>query len=79
VREKRMAKRRYRLMDIHNRLETIKGKKFSEMNLFELSIVSAMTSDVYGAIRRQVELALTYLEDGATNTAAAVLQKFLNH
>jgi hypothetical protein len=66
-------------MEIHNRLEIIKGKKFSEMNLFELSIVSAMPSDVYNEIRRRTELALTYLEDGAVNTAAAILQKFLNH
>ncbi|MDR1587275.1 MAG: hypothetical protein LBS57_07465 [Treponema sp.] len=74
-----MAKRRpYSLMDIHNRLETIRGKKVPEMNLFELSIVGAMPSDVYREIRKQTELALTYLEDGAANTAAAILQKFLN-
>jgi hypothetical protein len=64
-------------MDIHKHLETIKGKKESEMNLFELSIVSAMPVGIYGEIRNRVELALTYLEDGAGNTAASILRDFL--
>jgi hypothetical protein len=73
-----MAKQRpYSLMEIHNRLETIQGKKISKMNLFELSIISAMPGDIHREIRKRLDLALMYLEDGAEHTAANILRKFL--
>jgi DNA-directed RNA polymerase subunit RPC12/RpoP len=56
-----------------------KEKKFSRMNLFELAAWSSMPSHVYKEIMDRMGLALTYLEDGAVPTAAAILRKFLNH
>jgi hypothetical protein len=46
------------------------------ISLFELSVISVMPDDVYHNIRKRIELALTYLEDGAINTARGILQSF---
>jgi hypothetical protein len=75
-----MAKKRkpLSLMEIHNNLERIRGKEMPDMNLFELSIISAMPSDVYNEIKARINLAVNYLEDGANSTSLDILHKFLN-
>jgi hypothetical protein len=50
------------------------GKKLSDMSFFELSVVSVMPDDVYHEIKKRIELALTYLEDGAVHTSGDVLR-----
>jgi hypothetical protein len=51
-------------------------KKLSDMGLFELSIISVMPRDVYREIKKRIELARTYLEDRAVNTAKDILRTF---
>jgi hypothetical protein len=58
-------------------LSLVNEKKESEMNLFELSITNAIPSGVYMEIRNRLDVVLTYLEDGAHNTAATILREFL--
>jgi hypothetical protein len=58
--------------------ELARYKPLQEMSLFELSVISVMPRDVFGEIKSRLELALTYLEDGAPNTAKDILERFLN-
>jgi hypothetical protein len=53
-----------------------KSKDLSNISLFELSIISVMPNDVYHEIKKRIELALAYLEDGAVNTAKDILRTF---
>jgi hypothetical protein len=63
------------LKDLKNKM--VENGDVEAMNLFELSVISAMPDDVYDEIKRRIGLALTYLEDGATNTATIILREFL--
>jgi hypothetical protein len=47
------------------------------MNLPALAVFGEIPVEIYDEIKEQVELALTYLEDGASHTAADVLRQFL--
>jgi hypothetical protein len=62
------------LKDFRN--ERVKKGDLEAMNLFELSVISVMPDDVYYEIKNRIELALTYLEDGAVNTARDILLTF---
>jgi hypothetical protein len=64
--------------EIHDKLERLKDKKISEMDLLELAAFSSMPANVHQEIERQADLALLYLEDGAVHTAAAILRRFLS-
>ncbi|MDR2618106.1 MAG: hypothetical protein LBC62_04465 [Treponema sp.] len=57
--------------------EMIRRGDVEAMNLCELAAFSNMPGEVCEAIRLQAGLALTYLEDGAAQTAANVLRGLL--
>ncbi|MDR1250897.1 MAG: hypothetical protein LBK62_01895 [Treponema sp.] len=65
------------LKDLKDKM--VKNGDVEAMNFFELSVISAMPDDVYDEIKRRIGLALTYLEDEATNTATIILREFLKN
>ena len=65
------------LMDLHEKLELIRNKDPLDRNLFEISICSEMTFEVYKSIRVPIQAALSFLDDGELETAAEILGKFL--
>lgn len=70
-----MAKQRKRKE--RNGVAEFEEKIGREANLFELSVIGIMSSDIYGAIRERLGLVLHYIESGRNDSAIDILDKFL--
>jgi hypothetical protein len=55
------------------------GKTVREMDFFEMHLVSFMPVEIYREIKERLSLALTYLEDGAVNTAKDILRRMVEN